>query len=151
MLLIDGRCADALRNMEISPPEYVAIQGIGYVIYSFLLSHRRVAHWYHIDRGLGHLAIQFASAMGYRTIALSSDSSKEELSRALGADEFIDSSKVDQAQALQEFGGMKVIMSTAPNAGITESLIDALAVNGTLLVMAVEPEPMKISPCECIW
>ena len=89
--------------------------------------------------------------MGYRTIALSSDSSKEELSRALGADEFIDSSKVDQAQALQEFGGMKVIMSTAPNAGITESLIDALAVNGTLLVMAVEPEPMKISPCECIW
>ena len=44
MLLIDGRCADALRNMEISPPEYVAIQGIGYAIYSFLLSHHGVTH-----------------------------------------------------------------------------------------------------------
>ncbi|EJF63732.1 GroES-like protein [Dichomitus squalens] len=116
---------NALRNMSISPPEYVAIQGIG---------------------GLGHLAVQFASAMGFRTIALSSDGSKEELARTLGADEFIDSSKVDQAQALQEFGGMKVIMSTAPNANVTESLIDGLAVNGTLLVLAVEPEPMKISP-----
>ena len=44
MQLIDGRCADALRNMEISPPEYVAIQGIGYVLCSFSLSHSHVAH-----------------------------------------------------------------------------------------------------------
>lgn len=86
--------------------------------------------------------------MGFRTIALSSDGSKEALARSLGADEFIDGSKVDQAKALQKFGGMKVIMSTAPNAGATESLINALAVDGTLLVLAVEPEPMRIPPRE---
>ena len=97
-------------------------------------------------RGLGHLAIQFASAMGFRTIALSSDGSKEKMARSLGADDFIDSSKVDQVQALQKLGGMKVIMATAPNARITENLVDALAVNGTLLVLAVEPQPLKISP-----
>ncbi|TFK84968.1 GroES-like protein [Polyporus arcularius HHB13444] len=116
---------NALRNMTVTPPEYVAIQGIG---------------------GLGHLALQFASAMGFRTIALSCDGSKEAMARSLGADEFIDGSKVDQARALQKFGGMKVIMSTAPNAGATENLINALAVDGTLLVLAVEPEPMRIPP-----
>ena len=51
MQLIYGRCADALRNMEISPPEYVAIQGIGYVIHSFLLSQSCRSH--HIDREIG--------------------------------------------------------------------------------------------------
>ncbi|KAI0711212.1 GroES-like protein [Earliella scabrosa] len=116
---------NALRNMAVTPPDYVAIQGIG---------------------GLGHLALQFASAMGFRTIALSHDSSKEEMALRLGADEFIDASKVDQAAALQKLGGMKVIMSTAPNAVATESLINGLAVDGTLLVLAVEPEPMRISP-----
>lgn len=99
-------------------------------------------------RGLGHLAIQFASAMGFRTIALSSDGSKEQMARTLGADDFVDGSKVDQVQALQKLGGMRVIMATAPNARITENLIDALAINGTLLVLAVEPQPMKISPSE---
>ncbi len=86
--------------------------------------------------------------MGFRTIALSCDGSKEAMARSLGADEFIDGSKVDQAKALQKFGGMKVIMSTAPNAGATENLINALAVDGTLLVLAVEPEPMRIPPRE---
>ncbi len=86
--------------------------------------------------------------MGFRTIALSSDGSKEQVARSLGADDFIDGSRVDQVQALQKLGGMKVIMATAPNARITENLIDALAINGTLLVLAVEPQPMKISPGE---
>lgn len=84
--------------------------------------------------------------MGFRTIALSSNGSKEQIARNLGADDFIDGSKVDQVQALQKLGGMKVIMATAPNARITENLIDALAINGTLLVLAVEPQPMKVSP-----
>ena len=86
--------------------------------------------------------------MGFRTIALSHDSSKEEIARKLGADEFIDGTKVNQAAALQKLGGVKVIMSTAPNASATESLINGLAVDGTLLVLAVEPEPMRIPPCE---
>ncbi|KAH9852584.1 GroES-like protein [Lenzites betulinus] len=116
---------NALRNMDISTPEYVAIQGIG---------------------GLGHLAIQFAAAMGFRTVALSSSNAKEDLARALGADVYVDGSREDHAIALQELGGAKVIMATAPNARATEGLIDGLCVDGTLLVLAVEPEPMRISP-----
>ncbi|KAI0746832.1 GroES-like protein [Daedaleopsis nitida] len=116
---------NALRNMTVTPPDYVAIQGIG---------------------GLGHLAIQYASAMGFRTIALSHDGTKEEMARALGAEAFLDGSKVDQTAALRALGGVRVIMSTAPNASATENLINALAVDGTLLVLAVEPEPMRIPP-----
>ncbi|KAI0777725.1 GroES-like protein [Trametes elegans] len=116
---------NAIRNMNAVAPDYVAIQGIG---------------------GLGHLALQFASALGFRTAALSFDGGKEALARALGADAFIDGSKVDQAAALRALGGAKVVVSTAPNAAATERLLDALAVDGTLLVLAVEPEPMRIPP-----
>ncbi len=86
--------------------------------------------------------------MGFRVVALSSDAGKEALARSLGADEFIDGSKVDATAALQALGGVKVIMSTAPDAVATERLLDALCVDGTLLVLAVEPEPMRIAPCE---
>ena len=86
--------------------------------------------------------------MGFRTIALSFDGSKEALARQLGADAFVDGSRVDQAQELKKLGGVKVVVSTAPNAAATERLLDALAVDGTLLVLAVEPEPMRISPRE---
>lgn len=73
--------------MNIVPPEIVAIQGIG---------------------GLGHLAVQFSRAMGYRTVALSSSSAKASLASQLGADDYIDTSKVNVVDALQKMGGAKV-------------------------------------------
>ncbi|KAI0916126.1 hypothetical protein AcW1_010018 [Taiwanofungus camphoratus] len=107
---------NSLRHMSAKPPAYVAIQGIG---------------------GLGHLGIQFAKAMGFRTIALSSGSAKKELAGQLGAQAYIDGSKVDQARALQELGGASVIMCTAPNPGIIQALIPGLAVDGELLILAL--------------
>ena len=79
-----------------------------------LTEHQSIAH-----SGLGHLALQFSSAMGFRTIALSFDGSKEALARQLGADAFVDGSRVNQAQELQKLGGVKVVVSTAPNAAAT--------------------------------
>jgi D-arabinose 1-dehydrogenase-like Zn-dependent alcohol dehydrogenase len=60
--------ADSLRHMDVGPGEIVAVQGIG---------------------GLGHLALQFASKMGYRTVALSSSDSKRQLATELGAVEYV--------------------------------------------------------------
>lgn len=116
---------NSLRHMNVLPPEYVAIQGIG---------------------GLGHLALQIAKAMGYRVVALSSGPAKESLSKELGAHVYVDGSKVDQAEALKALGGAKVIACTAPNASVTEKLLPGLAVDGTLLLLALEAEPMSISP-----
>ncbi|KAH9949106.1 GroES-like protein [Amylocystis lapponica] len=87
--------------------------------------------------GLGHLGIQFARAMGYRTVALSTSSAKEKVSRELGAHEYIDGSKEDQTAALQRLGGAKVIMCTASNPAAIEALIPGLTDDGTLLLLAL--------------
>jgi D-arabinose 1-dehydrogenase-like Zn-dependent alcohol dehydrogenase len=74
--------------------------------------------------------------MGFRTVALSSSSAKESLSRSLGASEYLDGSKVNQAEALKAMGGAKLILCTAPNADIVNGLVDGLAVDGTLMLLA---------------
>ncbi|KAL6303747.1 GroES-like protein [Sparassis latifolia] len=109
---------NSLRHMSALPPDVVAVQGIG---------------------GLGHLAIQMAHAMGYRVIALSSSDSKRQLALELGAHEYIDGSKVNQTEALLQRGGAKLIICTAPNPSVIESLVPALAVNGELLSLAIVP------------
>ena len=75
--------------------------------------------------------------MGYRTVALSSSDSKRQLAAELGAQEYIDGSKVDQAEALSKLGGAKVIVCTAPSPDAIQSLIQGLAVGGQLLVLAL--------------
>ena len=49
--------------------------------------------------GLGHLAVQFAAKMGFRTVAISQGKEKEQLARSLGAHAFIDSTTGDAARA----------------------------------------------------
>ncbi|KAI8980104.1 GroES-like protein [Trametes punicea] len=120
---------NSLRHMNLTPPDYVAVQGIG---------------------GLGHLALQIANAMGYRVVALSSNSSKEPLARQLGAHDYIDCSKQDEVETLKASGGAKVIMCTAPNPEVIQKLIPGLAVDGTMLLVALEPKPITISPLALI-
>ena len=84
--------------------------------------------------------------MGYRVVALSSSSSKQALARELGAHEYIDGSKEDQAAALQALGGAKVIMCTAPNADAIQNLISGMAIGGTMLLVALEENPITFSP-----
>lgn len=106
---------NSLRKQNIPPGETVAVQGLG---------------------GLGHLAIQFANKMGYRTIAISSSANKEKFARELGAHEYIDSSKGDIGQQLKELGGAACIVLTAPNPNLVGPLMGGLAPRGKLLVLA---------------
>ncbi|KAI0756221.1 GroES-like protein [Daedaleopsis nitida] len=116
---------NALRRVNVLPGDYVAVHGIG---------------------GLGHLALQFARAMGFRPVALSSGSKKEALARSLGAEEYLDGSRVDQTEALRKLGGAKVIMCTANAPELIERLISGLAVDGTLLLLSVDDKQFSISP-----
>ena len=84
--------------------------------------------------------------MGFRVIALSSGPTKEKLARELGAHEYIDGSKVDHAEALRAMGGAKVIMCTAPNPAAAQKLLSGLAIDGTLMLLMLELEPMSIPP-----
>jgi alcohol dehydrogenase, propanol-preferring len=115
---------NSLRNSGARPGDTVAVQGIG---------------------GLGHLGVQYASRMGFRTIAISRGADKEELARQLGAHEYIDTNKVSAAEGLQKLGGADLVLATAPNAEAIASTIDGLKPRGKLLIVAAAFEPMKLN------
>ena len=120
--------ADGLRHTNASPGDLVAIQGIG---------------------GLGHLAIQFARAMGFRVVALSTSASKRDLAFQLGAHDYIDGSKVDTIQALKDMGGARVILATAPSNKAIAALIPALTTDGQLMLAGMAADKGEIPLSEC--
>lgn len=115
----------ALKHSGASGGETVAIHGIG---------------------GLGHLAIQYASRLGFRTVALSRGAQKESLARKLGAHVYIDTGSTDAAGELQKLGGARVILCTAPNAKAITGLIDGLGMGGQLIIVAAASEPLQLFP-----
>jgi D-arabinose 1-dehydrogenase-like Zn-dependent alcohol dehydrogenase len=115
---------NALRNSGARPGDTVAVQGIG---------------------GLGHLAIQYAARMGFRTVAVSRGADKEELARALGAHEYIDTRRMSAAEGLQKLGGADLVLATAPNGEAIAGTVDGLTPRGKLLIVAAPFEPLKVS------
>ena len=115
---------NALRNAGLRSGDLVAIQGVG---------------------GLGHLGIQFARRMGFRTVALARGGDKEKLAKDLGAHTYIDTGVEDGAGALQAMGGADAILATAPSGSAMASLIAGLAVRGKLIVVGVAPDPIPVS------
>ena len=65
---------------------------------------------------LGHLAVQFAAKMGFRTVAIARGADKAPLAQGLDATHYIDSGATDATEALQALGGAAVILVTAPAA-----------------------------------
>ena len=106
---------NSIRNMGVLAGETVAIQGLG---------------------GLGHLGLQYARKMGYRTVALSSSDKKRDFAMKLGATDYVDCSKQTSAEALQEMGGAALIVVTAPNPSLIPDLLKGLDNGGKLLVLA---------------
>ncbi|EQD46140.1 Alcohol dehydrogenase, partial [mine drainage metagenome] len=100
--------------------------------------------------GLGHLGVQFASKMGFHTVALSSGKEKESLAHSLGAHEYIDLSSKDAASTLSRMGGAKVILATAPSSDLASRLVDSLAPNGNMILVGVDSNPLSISPLQLI-
>lgn len=97
--------------------------------------------------GLGHLALQFAHALGANTVAVSRGADKLQLAKEkLGADEAIDSSSDDWVDKLQQMGGADVILSTANSAKLMGQAISALAPEGTLVLLAIDDAQMLFPP-----
>lgn len=95
--------------------------------------------------GLGHLAIQYAKKGGFRVVAISRGSKKEQLAKGLGADYYIDSAQTDFVAEIQKLGGAKVIVAIAPNAKLISKLMDALADHGELILDALGDQPLNWS------
>jgi D-arabinose 1-dehydrogenase-like Zn-dependent alcohol dehydrogenase len=114
---------NALRNSGARAGEVVAVHGIG---------------------GLGHLGVQYARQMGFRTVAINRGRDKEPLAKKLGAHHYIDAAGADVAAELQKLGGARVILATSTNAQAISGLVDGLSVDGNLLLAGVPPEPLTI-------
>ena len=116
---------NALRNSGARGGDVVAIFGLG---------------------GLGHLGIQFASKMGFKTIAIGRGKDKEEIVRKLGARHYIDSKSQNPVEELARLGGAKIILATGPGGKAMSSVLGGLAVNGKLIIIGASDEPVELSP-----
>jgi D-arabinose 1-dehydrogenase-like Zn-dependent alcohol dehydrogenase len=115
---------NALRHSGARAGDTVAVQGIG---------------------GLGHLGVQYAARMGFRTVALSRGKDKADYARQLGAHEYIDTAQVPVAEGLARLGGADVILATAPSAEALTAAIGGLKPRGLLLIVAAAHEAFSIS------
>ncbi len=120
---------NALRNSGARAGDLVAVQGIG---------------------GLGHLGIQYARQMGFRTVAIGRGGDKQVLAKKLGAHEYIDTSTGDPSEALQKLGGAHVVLATAPDSKSMSALVNGLGPNGTLMVIGAGMESLNVTPLQLI-
>ena len=121
---------NSLRNAGARAGDLVAVQGIG---------------------GLGHLGIQFARQMGFRTVAIGRGGDKEALVKQLGAHQYIDSDAGAPAAALKALGGAAVILATAPDSRAISALVDGLGPDGKLVIVGAGLEPLSITPLQLIF
>jgi D-arabinose 1-dehydrogenase-like Zn-dependent alcohol dehydrogenase len=116
---------NALRHSGAEPGEVVAILGLG---------------------GLGHLGVQYAAKMGFKTVGIARGQDKEALARKLGASHYIDSQAQDPAAELVKLGGAKAILATVTSGEAMRAVLGGLAVNGTMLVIgavgSLEVDPL---------
>jgi D-arabinose 1-dehydrogenase-like Zn-dependent alcohol dehydrogenase len=88
--------------------------------------------------------------MGFKTVAIARGKDKEALALKLGANIYIDSQTQDAAKELAKLGGARVILATAVNSEAMSALIPGLSVDGKLIVLGADPEPMKVHPLHLI-
>lgn len=115
---------NSLRNAGARPGQTVAVLGIG---------------------GLGHLAVQYAAKMGFRTIAMGRGGDKAQLAKELGAHEYVDTSAGAPAEQLQKLGGADLVLATAPESSAIAATVDGLKPRGKLLVVAAPFTPMPVN------
>jgi propanol-preferring alcohol dehydrogenase len=125
-LICAGRTTlGALQNSAAKGGDLVAVHGLG---------------------GLGHLAVQYAAKLGFRTVALSRSKEKGTLAYKLGAHTYIDTSTSDAAKELKRMGGARVILCTAPNSKAISELMGGLGPKGQLIIVAGIRETLQIPP-----
>ncbi|HLI80726.1 MAG TPA: alcohol dehydrogenase [Candidatus Binataceae bacterium] len=115
---------NALRNSGARGGDLVAVLGLG---------------------GLGHLGVQFAAKMGFRTVAIARGADKEPLARQLGAWRYIDNTKSDPAAELAKLGGAKAVLATVTDSPAMAATVGGLAPNGMLMVIGAVG-PMTYDP-----
>jgi len=119
---------NCLRNSGARPGDLVAVLGLG---------------------GLGHLGVQFASKMGFKTVAIARGQDKEPLAKSLGAWRYIDSRAQDPSAELHKLGGAKVVLATVTAGDAMAAVLGGLGVHGTMMVIGAAAS-LELSPAGLI-
>eukprot|EP01133_Synstelium_polycarpum_P021687 gene21688-26058_t len=109
-----------IKETGARPGEWLAVSGIG---------------------GLGHLAIEYALAMGLRVAAVDIDEGKLEHARALGAEVTINARQGDPVAALREAtgGGAHGVLITAPSLDAFQQGVAMTRKRGTCVLVGLPP------------
>lgn len=114
----------ALKVSDAKPGQWVAVFGVG---------------------GLGHLAVQYAVAMGLRVVAVDTGEAKRELATSLGAEHFFDFKTDNVVEDIRETtGGVHGSVCTAVSkAGFRQSY-DVVRRGGKCVLVGLPPEDMPL-------
>lgn len=119
-----------LKMTDTKPGDWVLISGIG---------------------GLGHIAVQYAVAMGLRVVAIDVDHTKLELATKHGAEVVINArDEADPAEAIREVtgGGVHGALVTAVNGHAFPQALNGLRRGGTMVLNGLPPESF---PLDIFW
>lgn len=108
-----------LKVSDAKPGQWVAISGIG---------------------GLGHLAVQYARAMGMRVVAVDVEVAKLALAKSLGAEVVVNAKRGDAVEAVQSAtGGAHAVLVTAVHPQAFRQAIDLVRRGGTIVFVGLPP------------
>ena len=114
-----------LKETDTRPGDTVVVSGIG---------------------GLGHLAVQYAKAMGLHVIAVDVAAGKLELARKMGADLVLDATTQDVVAEVQRAcGGADGVLVTAVSPRAFEQAVAMLGRRGTMALVGLPPGTFPLS------
>jgi propanol-preferring alcohol dehydrogenase len=114
-----------LKVTDTRPGDWVVISGIG---------------------GLGHMAVQYAKAMGLNVIAVDVDDAKLELARELGASLGVNARRADPAAFVKkEVGGAQGVLVTAVSPKAFEQAMGMVGRGGTVSLVGLPPGDFPLS------
>ncbi|SER25013.1 alcohol dehydrogenase AdhP [Sphingobium sp. YR768] len=114
-----------LKVTDTKPGDWVAISGIG---------------------GLGHMAVQYAKAMGLNVVAVDIDDAKLKLAQSLGASLTVNARDVDPVSFItKEIGGAQGVLVTAVSPKAFQQAMGMVRRGGTVSLNGLPPGDFPVS------
>lgn len=114
-----------LKQTQVRPGQWVVISGVG---------------------GLGHVAVQYAKAMGFHVAAIDIGPDKMRLARKLGAEIAVDAREQDPVATIhREIGGAHGVLVTAVSLPAFKQAVGMLRRGGTCVLNGLPPGEFPIS------
>ena len=141
-MLVDAKFAARIPK-GADPVEIAPVLCAGVTVYKGLkVSEARPGQWVVISGigGLGHIAVQYAKAMGLRVAAVDVADDKLELAKSFGAEVVVNALNEDPVEAIQDkIGGAHAVLVTAVHPSAFGQAIGMARRGGTIVFNGLPP------------